>query len=154
MHCEAGTAAAIPLASARGRQLGMRTGAKLGRNRQMIAAGNARRWMQHDGLTDRPALRIQRLLHAQRPTMPIFAQHRAFALADEAKMQLGMPARRMLGRRYGEARGHGRIIRESQGGGEYAGMRSVDLAGLSGNRCIRTRSWLDPTSALHRASGS
>jgi hypothetical protein len=60
--------------------------------------------------------------------MPVFAQHRAFALADEAKVQLGMPARRMLRLRYGKARGHGQIIRESQGGGEYAGMRRTQPA--------------------------
>jgi hypothetical protein len=35
-------------------------------------------------------------------------------------VQLGMPARRMLRLRHGKARGHGRIITESQGSGEYA----------------------------------
>ena len=53
----------------------------------MITAGNTGWRVQHDSLTDRITLRIKRLLHAQGAAMPVFAQHRAFALAGEAKMQ-------------------------------------------------------------------
>ena len=67
----------------------MSSGANLGRNCQMITAGNTGWRVQHDSLTDRITLRIKRLLHAQGAAMPVFAQHRAFALAGEAKMQLG-----------------------------------------------------------------
>ena len=80
--------------------------------------------MQHDGLTHRIALRIEGFLHTQRATMAIFAQHRAFAGKGKTKMQLGVPAGRMLRQRYGEARSHARIIRESLSLREYAGMRS------------------------------
>ena len=53
----------------------MSASANISRNRQMIAAGNAGWRVQHNGLTHRIALRVQRFLHAQRAAMTVFTQH-------------------------------------------------------------------------------
>ena len=71
----------------------MGAGRQLGADRQLVAAGDAGGWMQQNGLTDRVAFRIERFLYPQRPAVPIFAQHGAFAVAGETEMQFGVPAR-------------------------------------------------------------
>ena len=43
--------------------------------RQTIAADNAGRWMQHQGVTDRFALRVEGLLHTQGPVMQSVVEH-------------------------------------------------------------------------------
>ena len=92
-------------------------------DRQMIAAGNARGRMQQQRLADRVAFRVERLLHAQRTAMAIFAQHRAAGAGGEGQVQLGMPGGGIVGLENGRARSHGRIIREGPAAGntqEYA----------------------------------
>lgn len=87
------TCAAIPLASTGCGDLRLRFDVDRDMNVQMIATGNARRWMQHDRLAERVSLRIQGFLHAERPTMPVFAQHRPFASTGEAEVQFSAPSR-------------------------------------------------------------
>ena len=115
----------------------MRAGRDVDLDRQMIAAGNAGRRVQDDGLAHRVAFRVERLLYAQRAAMAVFVQHGAFAGTGEAEAQFGMPGRNGFRQRSGKARGHCRIIRESQGGAKYAGIRTVSAGIGIARRGIR-----------------
>ena len=114
-----GARTAIPLASARGGELGM--GAVLHRRAdlQLVAAGDAGRRVEQDRLTHGVAFRVKRLLDPQRAEMPVFAQHGAFAGSGEAQLQFGMPGRRGV-RKAGR---HGQECGGNRRRAEYAGIR-------------------------------
>ena len=130
-------AAAIPLAGARRRQLGVGTGVNRRGDGQMVATRNPGRRVQDDSLANGVAFRIQCLLYAQRAAMAVFAQHGSFAGTGEAELQLGMPGRNGFRQRNGKARGHCRIIGERRGGAKYAGIRTVSAGIGIARRGIR-----------------
>jgi len=70
----------------------MRTGGKINGNTQTIPADNAGRRMQHNGMTHRFALGVERLLHPQRAGVAIARQYRARAVAGEIQREMGVPA--------------------------------------------------------------
>jgi hypothetical protein len=99
-------AGTIPLAGTRCRQLRVRAGPREQRDVETVTAGNATRRMQDDRLADCRPLRIERLLHAQRPEVFATGEQRSLAAAFEAERQARRPARpcRVLDRPRGAGR--------------------------------------------------
>ena len=89
-------AGTIPFAGTRCRQLRVRAGPREQRDVETVTAGDATGRMQDDRLADRRPLRIQRLLHPQRPAMFATHEYRPFATPFEAERQARLPARPRL----------------------------------------------------------
>jgi len=94
---------------------------------QLVAAGNAGRRVQHDGVADLPPFRVKCLLDAQRPFVAARCQHGSamFTLAPrKAQGQAGLPGRQLGRRGIRQTGGHGGIIGAGRTVAEYVRLRN------------------------------